>query len=114
MVKARDEEKGDSTVSRIKLEFPDAQLTYFTMEMSDSESIRSFVEKFKNTGKSLHALVNNAGVLHSWTESQRHCVRGDESLEETMMVNCIGPFLLTNLLLDMLKESANEESRLWW
>ena len=110
VISVRDEEKGDSTVSRIKSEFPDAQLTYFTMEMSDPQSIRSFVENFKATGKSLHILINNAGVLHSWSESERHCVRGDESLEETMMVNCIGPFLLTNLLLHKLKESANKES----
>ena len=109
VISVRDEEKGDSTVSRIKSEFPDAQLTYFTMEMSDPQSIRSFVEEFKDTGKSLHALINNAGVLGSWMDAKRHCVRGDQSIEEMVMVNCMGPFLLTNLLLDLLKQSAAEE-----
>jgi NAD(P)-dependent dehydrogenase (short-subunit alcohol dehydrogenase family) len=44
--------------------------------------------------------VNNAGVVET-----QHSLSAD-GIELTFAVNHLGPFLLTNLLLDVLKKSA--------
>src|SRR5712692_5381108 len=48
----------------------------------------------------IHILVNNAGSV-----SARRAVTED-GIERTFAVNHLGPFLLTNLLLDLLRRSA--------
>jgi NAD(P)-dependent dehydrogenase (short-subunit alcohol dehydrogenase family) len=45
-------------------------------------------------------LINNAGLI-----ARQHCISAD-GYEMTMAVNHLAPFLLTNLLLDRLRESA--------
>ena len=108
VISVRDAAKGEATISEIKAKVSDAQVMYFTMEMSDPQSIRGFVEQFRSTGKKLHVLINNAGLFKPYYDPTRFIAREDESLEISMTVNCMGPFLLTNLLLDMLKEAGTE------
>ncbi|XP_067931966.1 retinol dehydrogenase 12-like [Watersipora subatra] len=110
VISVRDDAKGETTVSAIKAEVPEAQLMYITMEMSDPQSIRDFVEKFLATGKPLHVLINNAGLSKGFRSAERFTARDDALLEITMIVNCMGPFLLTHLLLEKLKESGTESS----
>jgi len=63
------------------------------------ESIRSYAADFLEQKLPLHVLVNNAGI---WAGSRG---KTKDGLEVTMGVNWFGPFLLTNLLLDVLKQS---------
>lgn len=111
IISVRDDIKGETTVSDIKSKVSNAEISYITMEMSDPDSIREFVKKFHATGKSLHVLINNAGIMaHSLENKERSIARDDSSLEKTMIVNCMGPFLLTNLLLDDLKSAATGDN----
>lgn len=66
-------------------------------DLASFESIRNFVETFKNEQERLDILINNAGVMR--------CPRSltTEGIETQLGVNHMGHFLLTNLLLDMLK-----------
>lgn len=69
-------------------------------DLASQQSIRQFVEKFKSEHKELHFLINNAGIMNcrkSYTQ---------EGIEAQLGVNFMGHFLLTNLLLDVLKASA--------
>ncbi|XP_039486708.1 retinol dehydrogenase 12 isoform X2 [Drosophila santomea] len=69
-------------------------------DLSSLDSIRNFAENFKKEQRELHILINNAGVFwepHRLTK---------EGFEMHLGVNHIGHFLLTNLLLDVLKRSA--------
>ncbi|KAI4494313.1 hypothetical protein M0802_008996 [Mischocyttarus mexicanus] len=69
-------------------------------DLASQENIRHFVNRFKKENSQLHILVNNAGVMRcpkSYTK---------EGIETQLGVNHMGHFLLTNLLLDVLKESA--------
>ncbi|XP_067932213.1 retinol dehydrogenase 12-like [Watersipora subatra] len=106
VISVRDDAKGEATISAIKAQVPEAQLMYIPMEMSDPQSIRDFVEKFLATGKPLHVLINNAGLNKGFRCTERFIARDDPSLELTMIVNSMGPFLLTHLLLDKLKETG--------
>ena len=48
----------------------------------------------------IHVLVNNAGL---WLNSRQE---SEDGFEKTLAVNHLAPFLLTNLLLERMKESA--------
>ena len=70
------------------------------LDLASFKSIREFAAAVNKEEEHLEVLVNNAGVMEppkSYTE---------EGIELQMGVNYFGPFLLTHLLLDLLKESA--------
>ncbi|XP_053666926.1 retinol dehydrogenase 12-like [Anopheles marshallii] len=70
------------------------------LDLASFESIRAFVKTFLSMERRLHVLINNAGVMacpKSYTK---------EGFEMHFGTNHLGHFLLTNLLLDVLKRSA--------
>ncbi len=64
------------------------------------DSIRSFAKTFLAKYDRLHILVNNAGIMETTRQISR------DSIERTFAVNHLAPFLLTNLLLETIKQSA--------
>jgi retinol dehydrogenase-12 len=60
--------------------------------------VRHAGEEFIDSGKPLHILLNNAGVVNT-----RRCLSVD-GYEETFAVNHLAPFLLTGILLPRLLE----------
>lgn len=69
-------------------------------DLASLQTIRRLAEEFRAKETRLDILINNAGVALA---SRRVTVDG---FEETFAVNHLAPFLLTNLLLDLLKQSA--------
>jgi len=69
-------------------------------DMASQQSIRDLARDFRQKYDRLHVLVNNAGLI---IVNREVTVDG---LEATFAVNHLGYFLLTNLLLDVLKASA--------
>src|SRR5260370_23363584 len=86
-----------SEEKRFKLE---AALDLLLADLSAQQSIRQLVENFQQRYTQLHVLINNAGLFML---RRRTTVDG---LEMTFAVDYLAPFLLTNLLLDVLKASA--------
>lgn len=72
----------------------------FLADLASQNSIRDFVLRFTEQHASLDVLINNAAVYRA---QPRFTVDG---VEETLAVNYLAPFLLTNLLLDHLRKSA--------
>lgn len=70
------------------------------VDFASLASVRAFAKRFLDTHDALHVLVNNAGG--TWSQRQET----EDGHETTFQVNHLGAFLLTNLLLDRLKESA--------
>src|SRR5438445_10089346 len=68
-------------------------------DLSSQESIRELAEAVLETYPRLEVIVNNAGVI----EPRRRL--SADGIEMTLAVNLVAPFLLTNLLLDRLRES---------
>jgi len=69
-------------------------------DLSSQAQIRTVAAEFLATSQPLHVLVNNAGlVLTERSETE-------DGIESTFAINHLGPFLLTELLLDRIKESA--------
>src|SRR2546425_8238255 len=69
-------------------------------DLASQNSIRLFAEDFKQRYDRLDILVNNAGVL------LRERSLTEDGIEGTFAINHLGYFLVTNLLLDLLKKSA--------
>ncbi|XP_078041880.1 retinol dehydrogenase 13 [Augochlora pura] len=69
-------------------------------DLASQESIRNFVNQFKKEHSKLHILINNAGVMRCQKSYTK------EGIEMQLGVNHMGHFLLTNLLLDDLKNGA--------
>ncbi len=68
--------------------------------LGNISEVRVFAEDFKKRFQQLNILVNNAGVILP----SRHTTK--EGYEMQFAVNFLGPFLLTQLLLNLLKTSA--------
>ncbi|CAB3993727.1 Hypothetical predicted protein [Paramuricea clavata] len=71
------------------------------LDLASLKSVRAFAEDVKNEAR-LDILINNAGVFNLPEFSKT-----EDSFEMTMGVNHFGHFLLTNLLLDLLKQSPS-------
>ncbi len=88
---ARQDIVRDSGNSKVYLEIVD---------LASEDSTRSFAEEFQRKYPRLDVLINNAGVYTSHREVT------PDGLERTFEVNYLSGFLLTHLLLDLLKKSA--------
>ena len=76
------------------------QVEFRKLDLSSFDSVREFAKDVNEEEERLDVLVNNAGVL---TSSARSVTK--DGHEEMFQVNHLGPFLLTNLLIDKLKQS---------
>jgi NAD(P)-dependent dehydrogenase (short-subunit alcohol dehydrogenase family) len=96
----RSRERGERALVEIKEKANSEKIELFIADLADQSSIRGMVERFKRKHDKLHVLINNAGVMLSKRTSS------PEGYETTFATNHLGHFLLTNLVLDMLKVSA--------
>jgi len=96
----RDVAKGEVVRQEIMAESGNPRVEVRKIDLADPPSIRAFAEAFQATHARLDILVNNAGVL---SFRRRLTPAGVES---HFSVNVLAPFLLTNLLLPVLKASA--------
>lgn len=97
---ARNREKGEEAMSEIRKESQNDAVDLLLADLSSLESVRNLAAEFEKKYSKLHVLVNNAGLFN-----QRRRVTVD-GYENTFATNYLAPFLLTNLLLDRLKDSA--------
>src|SRR5258706_7807796 len=97
----RDRARGEEARSEITTTSRNNAVDLLLADLSSQQSIRQLVENFQHHYMQLHVLINNAGA--AFPGRRRETVDG---LEMTFAVNYLAPFLLTNLLLDVLKASA--------
>jgi len=97
---ARDPAKGTAATTEIRRRFPDANVDAMELDLSRLADVRTFATLVTERLPRLDVLVNNAGLILD----ERRVT--EDGFEMTFQVNHLGPFLLTNLLLAKLKESA--------
>lgn len=81
---------------------PDVDL--LIVDMSSLDSVRELAQTIKKNYQRLDVLINNAGVMLSKRQLSA------DGYEMQYAVHHLGPFLLTHLLLDLLKASASSSS----
>ena len=96
----RGRERGEQARARIAERSGNGDVRVGVCDLSELESVRQFAERFRDQASRLDVLVNNAGTM---TEAREVSADG---IELTLATNVVGPFLLTNLLIPLLKESA--------
>jgi retinol dehydrogenase-12 len=102
-VAGRSKEKGEKAIAALKEEFPksNGKLEFLQIDLADLSSIKPVVELFLSKEKRLDVLSNNAGVMHPPSGSITA-----QGYELQLGTNCVGPFLLTKLLVPILQSTA--------
>ncbi|MGD1861083.1 MAG: protochlorophyllide reductase [Leptolyngbyaceae cyanobacterium] len=83
--------------------------TTLQLDLASLESVRSFVGAFRDTGKTLNALVCNAAV---YLPLEKEPLYSADGYELSVATNHLGHFLLCRLMLEDLENSPAEDKRL--
>lgn len=96
----RNRAKGEVALAEIKEMSGNAQVDLIVADLSSLAEVSRAANEFKQKYAQLHVLINNAGGVNA----ERKVT--PDGLEYTFATNYLAPFLLTELLLDVLKASA--------
>ena len=97
----RDKQRGEAVLAEIKAGSPAANVDLLLLDLSVQQSVRSAVTELENRYDHLDVLINNAAVF------KRHRTLTADGYETMFATNHLGPFLLTNLLLERLKAATS-------
>ncbi len=95
----RNVEKGKTARNEIIQQTGNQNVGLIIADMGSQKQVHRLSESFRSQYNSLHVLINNAGLILGTRSST------EDGLETTLAVNHLGPFLLTHLLLDLIKKS---------
>lgn len=98
LVHGRDAEKGAAVVSA--LEETGADAAFFRADFADFRAVRDLADAVNDRVGELDVLVNNAGAYFRTGRVTDH------SIERTIAVNHLAPFLLTNRLRPVMAETG--------
>jgi NAD(P)-dependent dehydrogenase (short-subunit alcohol dehydrogenase family) len=96
----RDKGRGEAALAEVRRTFPEAKLELLQADLTSLASVRALAEDFQRRHSRLDVLLNNAGLIIT---ERKVTVDG---FEATLATNHLSHFLLTHLLLDMLKGSG--------
>jgi NAD(P)-dependent dehydrogenase (short-subunit alcohol dehydrogenase family) len=97
VVGARSLERGEAAAAEIAADAGSGAVLAMQLDVADQASIRAFADAFAARFTALDVLVNNAGA---WFTDRKQSPDGHEL---TLATNVLGPYLLTELLLDALR-----------
>jgi len=97
---ARDADRGKAVQQEIGARTQNPNLDLQLCDLSVISSVRNLAEILKSRYESIDVLINNAGVHKSKRQTTM------DGFELMFATNHLGPFLLTNLLLELLQNSA--------
>lgn len=100
IVVGRDAQKAGRVMEEIVQESQNPRVEALIADFSSLDQVHSLAQNFKSRQDRLDVLVNNAGLV---TQTRQV---SEDGLELMFAVNYLAPFLLTNLLSDMLKDSS--------
>lgn len=100
LVTGRDESRGREVANAIGNADPAADAELFLADLADQDAVRDLCRRVRERHDRLDLLINNAGT---WQGKRRLT---DDGIEFTFAVNHLAPFLLTNGLAPLLRESA--------
>lgn len=103
----RNLEKGQKVKAEIQSKFPKIQVQIYQCDLDSLQSITDFVAKLKLENQKFEVLINNAGL---WNKQKN---LSKDGIEQTLAVNHLAPFLLTNLILrENLLENSKGKARI--
>lgn len=100
IVTGRDQARGAASIAEIKRASGSDHVELLLADLSIQAEIRRLAQEFQAQYPRLDVLINNAGGLYG----ERWLTK--DGIEATLAMNHLGPFLLTHLLLPVLKAST--------
>src|SRR5215216_2208737 len=100
VIVARDADRGQAVLKELNLQAPNPGLDLQLCDLSILSSVRNLAEILKSRYEWIDVLINNANVYKT-----KRVVTVD-GFEEMFAANHLGPFLLTNLLLESLQAAV--------
>lgn len=100
IIACRDLEKAETAAKEISAESGNENIIVKKLDLADTKSVRAFSEQINKEERQINILINNAGIMmcpYSKTA---------DGFEMQFGVNHLGHFLLTHLLLDLIKRSV--------
>lgn len=96
---ARNMEKSEKAVKKIKKDFPSADVRPMHLDLADLASVAAFAENFKASFSRLDLLINNAGIMAPPFGKTKN------GFELQMGTNHLGHFALTGRLMGMMRST---------
>lgn len=100
VIVARDADRGNATLQEITAATQSKNIDLQLCDLSVLSSVRNLAEILKSKYDHIDVLINNAGVYR-----RQRAVTVD-GFEEMFAANHLGPFLLTNLVLELLQAAV--------
>jgi NAD(P)-dependent dehydrogenase (short-subunit alcohol dehydrogenase family) len=100
LLACRDLDKAGRARAEILARTPGARVDLVPLELGSLRSVRACAEKVAAENPRVDVLINNAGLFPPTLQ------KTEDGFEKQIGVNHLGPFLLTNLLVDRLVASA--------
>lgn len=97
VIAGRDATKGEAAVARLKEATGNEKIVFRPLDLSSLESVTDWARRHVATGKPLHILINNAGIMAAPLQ------RTDDGFEAQFGVNHLAHFALTLGLLPCLR-----------
>ncbi|XP_051129338.1 short-chain dehydrogenase TIC 32, chloroplastic-like [Andrographis paniculata] len=101
----RNVEAGKKVRESIIQKVPNAKIDVMELDLSSLASVRKFASEYNSSNLPLNLLINNAGVMAT------PFMLSQDNIEMQFATNHVGHFLLTNLLLDNMKKTAQESQK---
>ena len=102
IIAARNAERGEQAIARIRESVPDAKLEFEALDLADLASVRSLARRLNERLPRLDVLINNAAIM----APPERGVSAD-GFELQLATNYLGHFALTGLLVPLLRESPD-------
>ncbi|XP_059046021.1 retinol dehydrogenase 12-like [Achroia grisella] len=97
----RNEQRGLTAQNNIIADTGNQDIHYRQLDLASLSSVRNFAEDILKNEKRLDVLINNAGIYAT------KCTKTVDGHLLDLQSNHLGPFLLTNLLLPLLKKTGS-------
>jgi NAD(P)-dependent dehydrogenase (short-subunit alcohol dehydrogenase family) len=105
LLHGRNAEKGEAVLAEIRRESPKAEFAFYRADLASLDEVRVLAAEVLANQARLDVLINNAGIgTRRKDETGRSLSRDGHELR--FAVNYLSHFLLTELLLPLLKRSA--------
>lgn len=104
VIGCRNLNRGEAALKDIKEMSGSNDVELIQVDMSHKSSIKAFCKTLNKQFNCIDVLIHNAAIFDI---SQKVPIKTTEGFESIWMTNHVGPVLMTNLLLDLLKKSKD-------
>jgi NAD(P)-dependent dehydrogenase (short-subunit alcohol dehydrogenase family) len=102
----RDAAKAAAVCERLRAEGASGSVGFLVADTGNLDAVRSVCDELADQHSAIDALIHNAGAL------DKEYARSPQGIERTVASQVVGPFLMTGLLLPLLR--ARPGSRVLW